>query len=242
MAKSATYNTVNSMGITVYHTPAPHASKLASAAFGRTVAGFGAAGATAAVGYLFIPGALLFWLPVAIALIGVGMFYKDQWGKARVGVQSEVKVAKTLAKSNCAQVLINSAMLGAGGDADHVLLGPVAVVVETKTGFGKIRVKDGRVYSGNRIVGKNEVEQVSRQATKLSRILGGIPVAKIICVADGKGKPIQTGGVWVCNADDISAVVKMSAAVIENDRLSSCVNKVLEVHQSVNKVLNKKKS
>lgn len=219
------------MGMSVYNTPAPHAAKLASKSFARMLWFFAGAGAALAFGYILVPSLWIFWGAGIVVLGAFALKAKDDWGKARIGVKSETKVAKALEKSNAAQVLVNSAMLGAGGDADHVLLGPVVAVVETKTGFNKIRVKDGRVYSGSKEIAKGAVKQVNRQGDRLSQVLGGVPVQRVVCVADGKGKPFQASGVWFCNAESVSEVVRYGPSVLSNDRLGPAVNTVLAVHQ-----------
>jgi hypothetical protein len=217
------------MATTVYNKPAPHASGLARTAI-RTSALYAAgAGLTVALGYFFVPGLWPVWVLVALVLAGVASNFYTNYGKARVGVASEKKVASVLARSNSGQVLFNSCMLGAGGDADHVILGPCAVVVETKTGFGNLHVRDGRVYSGERPVGKDEIAQVTRQSVALSRILG-VPVTSVVCVADAKGSPKRVGNVLVCNAKDLPRIVKTSPAVIGTEQLPALVERLRDVH------------
>lgn len=202
--------------------------------YAKHAAALTAAGAaSAAAGILLAPSLWLLWLLLAAVALAAAWHFYNQYTKARIGYRSEKSTAKKLQNSNSCQVLINSCMLGAGGDADHVALGPGAVVIETKTGFGQLRVSQGRVYSGKRLVGKNEIEQVTRQARALERILN-VPVTKVVCVADARGNIQRTGDVIVCNARDLPAVVSTAPTVLSARDLPAAVEKVLKVHQRNN--------
>lgn len=214
---------------TSYNEPSPHAQSLMRT-YGKQTASWGAASiAVIAVGLYVAPSLWLLWALLAVCGFAVASGMYKKYGQARIGYVSEAKIAKTLQRSNSAQVLINSCMLGAGGDADHVLLGPCAVVVETKTGFGKLNVRKGRVYSGNRQVGKDEISQVRRQARALESLIK-VPVRAIVCVADASG-PVQTvGDVTVCSGKDLPSVVKTSPSVIDVRNLGQVTTRVLNAH------------
>jgi hypothetical protein len=125
--------------------------------------------------------------------------------KARVGATNESRVARVLSKTNT-DYLINSAMLGVGGDADHVLLGPCLAVVETKSGRGPLSVRGHSLVSGSKIIPGDPVAQVKRQAAALGRIAGSYCDA-IVCVADTT-TPIQIDrGVTLCSLSQLPGVI-----------------------------------
>lgn len=88
------------------------------------------------------------WIPAVVAaVVAIGFAQMAKWRfvdveRAVVGARSERRVAKAIVSAR-PRIVIHGALLGAGGDADHVVLGPVAVAVETKTGYGHVRA-DGQ--------------------------------------------------------------------------------------------------
>lgn len=138
-------------------------------------------------------------------------------GKARIGAVSERRVAAALKKGNYS-VVINNAVLfkTRRGDADHVVLGPCAVVVETKTGGGKLRCDEvhGTIIANGRLVPTAPIKQVRAQAQQLSTILG-VPTRAIVCIVDAEGEPIVlSDGTVVCSLRFLNAVLRRMPAVL----------------------------
>jgi hypothetical protein len=161
--------------------------------------------------------ALCLWQSAAQPLLLVGtlagfVVTRHFWSlaaRARVGARSEQRVAKVLVKLAPAAV-VHGADLGSGGDADHVVLGPVCAVIETKTGRGnftrKRRGDQSVVTVGTKTLPRDPVRQVRRQAQLLSR-QAGRPVAAVVCVVDMTNGPIQEDGVWVCSLGSLANII-----------------------------------
>lgn len=195
-------------------TPGGHAAKLRNRAYARV-------GACALVGL----GAVVFTLPrlgwlsqgglraVAVALGFVVVFVAitmaqhqlDLAAKASVGARSERRVAAAIERVGPVAVL-HSVILGAGGDADHLVLGPVAVCVETKTGSGEVMYQDGKLYVGRKTLKGDPLAQVRRQALAAKSVLGCF-VEAVVCVVDMAGPPQTYGTVRVCSVADLPALI-----------------------------------
>lgn len=139
---------------------------------------------------------------VRIARAGAGDYHR-----ARVGIRSERRVAAALRRCNPAAVVHGAVIDGHGGDADHIVLGGVCAMVETKTGRGRIELTDdGRVRAGGRWLPKRPLQQASNQAAKVTRALG-VPCTPIVCVVDATGGPTTRNGVVVCNLKQLPQVL-----------------------------------
>lgn len=148
-------------------------------------------------------------LVVALVLLVLSLFQataeRGNSARARFGADNESRVARVLSKTNT-DYLINSAMLGAGGDADHVLLGPCLAVVETKSGRGPLTVRTNSLVSGTKTIPGDPVSQAKRQAAALSRIAGTYCDA-IVCVADSTTPPQVDRGVTLCSLSQLQGVI-----------------------------------
>jgi hypothetical protein len=196
------------MSTIVLGRPGAHARRLARRAMLQTALWAGVA-VIAATGTLLVgmtqSGALrnpALGAGIAGALAGAAMTsrYRAAAARASAGVRAEKQVARAL--QGCGLVaLVHGATLS-GGDADHVALGPVAVVVETKYGRGAIMVEGDKVRVGRRILPRNPLGQVRRQASLVAREIGR-PVDAVVCVSEGTGAPRLIDGVWVCGPRDL---------------------------------------
>jgi hypothetical protein len=153
------------------------------------------------------PGA---YLPIGalIAATLAGAFARQFWGRslaAAVGARSERRVAAVL-RVQQATALLHSVELGVGGDADHLLLGPHLVAVETKTGAGKVSYQDGKIYVGTKALRGDPVAQCRRQAMAAKQVCGSFCDA-VVCVVDMVNAPFTVGSVHVCSAADLPAVL-----------------------------------
>ncbi len=166
--------------------------------FGFTRSASLAAGGTTAM----IP---TFFLAVAVALVAVARTFWGRAAAAAVGARSERRVASVLARLHQTAVL-HSVDLKAGGDSDHLLLGPKLVSVETKTGAGKVSYDGGKLYVGSKALRGDPVAQCRRQALAARDLLGTYCDA-VVCVVDMTNSPFQVSSVVVCSLNDLSSVI-----------------------------------
>lgn len=149
-------------------------------------------------------------MPALIAGVGGGLAAaavttrrRGELARALAGSRAETRVARALL--GCAPAaLVHGATL-AGGDADHVVLGPVAVVVETKYGRGEIVITPKGIRVGNKTLPRDPLNQVRRQAGLVAREIGR-PVDAVVCVSEGRGTPRLMDGVWVCGPQHLPEV------------------------------------
>lgn len=149
------------------------------------------------------------------------------WRKAVVGYRSEARVARVLAGIG-SEVILNGTLLGAGGDADHIILGPVAAVIETKTGHGHVQAStDGRIIAGGRPIPKNPVSQVNRQARALHQI-AGVYVDSVVCIVDMTDRPFSVHGATVCSLADLPSVLSALPSRIGDNQARALANTLAE--------------
>lgn len=211
---------VRSVRTTVFGRPSLYARKLRRRAV-LVTAGWGALAVTPTLWAVDITGTQM-WTPTEMVLvlgaslvpIVLGRRSHKRIGQTTVGIRSEVLVARYLRRSGQAAVL-HGCLLGAGGDADHIVLGPQATVVETKTGFGHVRLgSNGELLSGKRRIPGDPVAQVRRQARALTALVG-VPVSTVVCVAHMTNAPFSSGQTVVCSARHLNAVLKALPEVME---------------------------
>lgn len=136
--------------------------------------------------------------------------------KAAVGIRSEKLVARQL-KNVGAEAVVHGALIGGGGDVDHVVLGPCAVAVETKTGKGRMRLDGRTIRVGRKTIPGDPIGQVRRQAKALSRITGQ-PTASVVCIPEMTSEPRAVGDVVICAAQDLSDVIRAAPSVLPSGR------------------------
>jgi len=138
--------------------------------------------------------------------VGLGLTRRYAAGSARAvrGAQGEAAVAAVLRQK--AAVVVHGAMLGAGGDADHVLLGPALAVVETKSAIGVVQADERRLSVAGRLVPGNPVAQARRQAAAVSAATGRWCEA-VVCVTGMRNGPLRVGSTTVCSLADLSTVL-----------------------------------
>jgi len=178
--------------------------------------GFGAISAVCALAVLY-RGPLLIMSkdPVSLALFASAAVFgslSKKWmrssKRAMRGADSERTVGKTLERAKLGHV-IHGLDLGAGGDADHMLIGHVLAVVETKTGRGEVSYKDGSMSAGSRTIPGDPVRQAQRQAAAARRYTGQWANA-IVCVPGMTNHPFRAGDgeTIVCSEKDLIAVLR----------------------------------
>lgn len=152
-------------------------------------------------------GRLLVGLLVAASLSGgLARHWLGASRAAAVGAASERRVAKVLRSLNPV-ALLHSVDLRAGGDADHLVLGPWLVTVETKTGAGPVRYTDGKLYVGARQLRGDPLAQCRRQARAARKDVGSFCDA-IVCVVDMENKPFTHNHVTVCSLRDLPGEIR----------------------------------
>lgn len=92
----------------------------------------------------------------------------------KAGIEGEEVVTDVLKDLDDSYYLINDVMLdGAGGNIDHILLGPKGVfVIETKNYSGEVRCYGDRWFKKGRRR-RYEIPSISRQALRNAATLGG---------------------------------------------------------------------
>ena len=150
--------------------------------------------------------------------------YGSDLAKLSAGIGAEAKVARSIMKYK-GDFLINGAILGKIGDCDHIVLGPICAVVETKYGRGPVSVDNGQVFVKNRPIKSNPIQQVKRQAQVLSRIYN-IRVNTIICISEGFFKPFTYEGVVLCNAQDLPKVLELMPKSISKEKAYPIYNDI----------------
>jgi hypothetical protein len=128
------------------------------------------------------------------------------WRQARAGINAEDRVAKRILRANPAAV-VHGAVIGRGGDADHVVFGERTALVETKHARGTLALAGatGLVVGGKRLP-RDPVAQASAQAQQVGRALR-IKVTPIVCLVDMVGPPKVVAGVTCCSARDLPGVL-----------------------------------
>lgn len=131
--------------------------------------------------------------------------------RAAVGARAEADTATVLER--CApRAVLHSLLLGAGGDLDHVVVGPCLVALETKYGRGRVSVRDGVVYAGSKALRGDPLAQVRRQASRLTEIVGR-PSVPVVVISQGVGQ-VRVDGVIVCGPREVPAVVAAAPKIL----------------------------
>jgi hypothetical protein len=197
--------------------PARHARRLRLRAQLTTVAALGVAGLGG--GALVTDAAVPVTFSVAAVVIGATAAQpaRRRWRRAAAGIRSEDRVARILARSGAAAVIHGADLAPTGrarGDVDHVVLGPVAATVETKTGRGVARARGEQLQVGRRLLPGRPLHQASVHARQLTRRIG-VPATAVLCVVDMVGAPFTVGDVTVCSAADLAGVLGRLPQVLD---------------------------
>lgn len=202
-----------------YGRPAEHVSQLWRAEVTRAAVVVGGAIVLVVAGLAFGGRMLAVGAIAAVAAVAwVNAAVQPKVGRLTAGRNAERLAARALRRSGVTAVLHGYDLDGRGGDADHVVVGPVLAVVETKHGRGKVSVgRDGAVTVGGKRLPRDPLEQARRQAGKLSRRIGR-QVSPVVCITETSSRPFQRSGVWVCAAADLPAVLRSLPTVLTHDQ------------------------
>jgi hypothetical protein len=209
-------------GPTITGRPGVHARQLAMNALARQAAALAGIGVLATATAFILAATppstlrvveLILGIAGVLSLVGPAVRADVRRRQAWAGYSSERRVAAVLNRLPVAEVA-HGLMLGAGGDADHVVLGPCAVLVETKTGNGRVAVTGRGLAVGRRVMPKDPLAQARRQA----RVLGqraGVWVQAVVCVPGMTNASFVDDGVTVCSLADLPRVIGAAPAAID---------------------------
>lgn len=145
-------------------------------------------------------------------------------------IRAERRVGQLLRGSG-AQVVAHGVRVGPNDHVDHVLLGPYAVVVETRPGRGTISAgeptgeQDALVLLDGRPLPDAPSRRAVRGAAAIAATLG-VPAIPVVCITDASGGPARVGRTMVCNAEQLRLVLRSAPAVLAGrdvDELASAV-------------------
>ena len=133
------------------------------------------------------------WPLPAIALIIVAFRLSrrlvDQEARAHAGADGEALVAAHLPRVRAEAVLFDVPL--GRGDADVIVLGPMAAVVEVKRASGRVRThRDGSLTVGGSTLPGRPLTQAIGAAAAAARLIGpAVWVEPIVCVTGMAGRP-----------------------------------------------------
>lgn len=133
-------------------------------------------------------------------------------------VRAERRVGQLL-RSCGAQAVVHGAQVGPRDHVDHVLLGPYAVVVETRPGRGTIGVGEATSEQDVAILldGRPLEGAPSRRAVRGAAAVAAahdVPAIPVVCITDASGGPTRIGRTMVCNAEQLRLVLRNAPAVL----------------------------
>ena len=157
---------------------------------------------------------LLVVLPAGVAAaLMVLRSARAAYGRLSAGITAERQVARVLRRMRPGLLAHGVVFDGAGGDADHVVVGPYLAVVETKYGNGPWVRSGNSVRVGRNRLRRDPCRQAAGQAAALRRTVGktgntrGVWVDAVVCVPGLTDRPFQDAGAWVCSARDLRGVL-----------------------------------
>lgn len=151
------------------------------------------------------------------------------FGKAYAGAAAEIKVSSVLRRRGGLEVVVNGAAI-ADGDVDHVALGPVLAVVETKHGRGRVSVGDDQVKVGGKRIPRDPIGQALRQARNVQDVVGR-NVEAIVCITDMDGEPFRSRGCWVTSARHLPSVIRSLPQVLDVHAARTIGNRLHRVNR-----------
>lgn len=168
--------------------------------------------------------------PLAIGL-GMAQHFRGQAAKASAGIRSERRALSVLRSQ--AQVVICGLKPERSGDLDLIAVGPSLVMVEVKTGRGRVAVMaDGRLQAGGKTLPGNPVRQAARGAARAEGIVReargrSSRFVPVVCVVDMEGAPLRVerrdGEVWVCSLRDLGRVVASQLPTVAGQEIEEVV-------------------
>lgn len=122
--------------------------------------------------------------------------------RARRGVRTERRVLDELAKLDGVRIWCGLRPGDVGGDLDFCVdLGEKVVVVEAKSGRGRVSYRNGVMRAGGRTIPGDPIAQVRREAARAARHFGK-PAHPVVCVVDS-GEDKSAGDVSVVGIESL---------------------------------------
>lgn len=163
---------------------------------------------------------LLSILLLGIVIAGVlrlKVITRSFW-RLEAGASSEVQVGRLLERSKLG-VVLHGMELGAGGDADHIVIGETVAVVETKTGRGHVRADGSKLYAGFKMLPGSPVSQAKNQARAL-RKKTGVWATAVVCVTHMENEPFRHQDVVVCSMRDLPDTLRQVGGAVPEEVIS----------------------
>lgn len=154
----------------------------------------------------------------AIALCRHASCASTRIRQTRAGISAEDRAARVLRRMG-ADVLVNGAQLSRDGDCDHLVLGPWAVAIETKSGTGRLSVRKGELHIGRKRFARDPIQQAISQAIAASQVCG-TEVRPVVCVV-GATNTLEVRGVTICGIATLKDVVRRSPQHVPTARARS---------------------
>lgn len=143
--------------------------------------------------------------------------------RAMSGIKAEQVVSHRLEKHTDSYIINGAILKVKTGDADHVVLGPVCAVVETKNGYGEVKgLGDGKISMNGNVVPRTPLIQARKQAQYLSKLIG-VNATPILCLTNITTPPSKIEGVIVTSVKDLPMVINKLPHLLEKERAREMV-------------------
>lgn len=160
---------------------------------------------------------ILFLGVVIAGTLRLKVITRSFW-RLEAGASSEVQVGRLLERSKLG-VVLHGMELGAGGDADHIVIGETVAVVETKTGRGHVRADGSKLYAGTKMLPGSPVSQAKNQARAL-RKKTGVWATAVVCVTRMENEPFRHQDVVVCSMRDLPDTLRQVGGAVPDEVIS----------------------
>ena len=149
---------------------------------------------------------------------------KIKISRAMSGIKAEQVVSYKLEKFTKSYIINGAILKIKTGDADHVVIGPVCAVVETKNGYGEVKgIGNGKITMNGNLVPRTPLVQARKQAQYLSKLVG-VHATPILCLTNITTPPTKIEGVIVTSVKDLPSVINKLPHLIEEDKALEIVS------------------
>ena len=180
-------------------------------------------------------------LLLAVGLAAVANAGRDRLANFLKGARGEERVARELAFLPVEYTMFHGlpsagrGRIPAGGDVDHVVLGPTGVfAVETKNWAGRVTIENGELQCDGQVPDRPPLEQVKTAASELGDMIreagvDGIHVTPVLCFVSNSlaGESLGVSGIIVCNLRSLMSVIRDSCetppAAADLARIETCL-------------------
>lgn len=146
------------------------------------------------------------------------------------GLRAELVVGRRLDQS-AAGIVAHAVPIRGIGDADHLVLGPGAVLVETKAAGGVVSTDGRQILLNGRPMRTQAATQAARAAQRTSSLLG-VTVQPVVCLVYARSCRVRVNGVLVVSLDQLNDVV-VGAPSLDEHTLATAQRRLAEyLHRS----------